>query len=264
MCGGGTSAGGRAKAGKGGLLRLAAHGLRGPLTGIAGYLTMLADRALGRPPEKWREPLGILSVKTAELNRIMDDLLEVSRMEAEPVRAHEPVDLRNVIRDAAERARPRLELAGGTLEADPGTKPLVVDGDSLQLGRIVDNLLNNGLSYTTSEPRLKVTGAIEGGRMLIRVKDNGIGIAGEDRERLFEPFRRGRGPATEQVPGTGLGLYIARKLAQEHGGTVLIELSVVGEGSTFTLSLPPAAASPATAPIPGQESGRGRLGVQSE
>jgi signal transduction histidine kinase len=245
-------------------LRVAAHELRGPLTVIAGYITMLADGALGRPPEKWREPLEIVSVKTAELNRIMDDLLEVSRMEAEPVLAHEQVDVRNVIRGAVERARPRVALAGGTIEANAGNQPLPVDGDAIQLGRIVDNLMNNGLSYTTRAPQLTVTGTSEGGQNLIRVIDNGVGIAGEDRERLFEPFRRGRGPATEHVPGTGLGLYIARKLAQEHGGTLVIELSVLGEGSTFTLSLPRAAGVPAAKPIPGSESGRGRLGVQSE
>ncbi len=245
-------------------LRVAAHELRGPLTVIAGYITMLAGGGLGGTPEKWREPLEILSVKTAELNRIMDDLLEVSRIEAEPMRAQELVDLRNVIRSAVERARPRAALMDGSIEANAGNQPLLVDGDAIQFGRIVDNLLNNGLSYTTRAPQLTVTGASEGGQMLIRVRDNGVGIPSEDRERLFEPFRRGRGPATEQVAGTGLGLYIARKLAQEHGGTLVIELSVVGEGSTFTLSLPRAAGISAPQPIPGPESGRGRLGVQSE
>jgi signal transduction histidine kinase len=244
-------------------LRLAAHELRGPLTVIAGYLTMLSDGALGSPPAKWREPLEILAVKSAELNRIMDDLLEVSRMEAEPLRVHEQVDLRNVIRGAVERAQPRVALAGGKVETQVGNEPLVVEGDPIQLGRVVDNLLSNGLSYTTRAPHLTVSGAAEGRLMLIRVRDNGIGIAGEDRERLFEPFRRGHGPATEQVPGTGLGLYIARKLAQEHGGTLAIELSVVGEGSTFTLALPAAAGASAPAPVPGSESTRGRLGVQS-
>jgi len=244
-------------------LGMAAHELRGPLTVIAGYLSMLSNGALGGPPAKWREPLEVLSVKTAELTLIMDDLLEMSRLESDPSRAHDTIDLRTVIREGVERARPRVALARGRIEVELGSHPLPVLGDASQLGRILDNLINNGLSYTARSPQLLVTTSGEGGRVVLRVSDNGVGIASGDRERLFEPFRRGVSAQTENVPGTGLGLYIARKLAEEHGGTLDIEKSVIGEGSTFALSLPAAAAS-APAGMPTPESVPNRLGVQAE
>ncbi|OLB90578.1 MAG: hypothetical protein AUI15_24380 [Actinobacteria bacterium 13_2_20CM_2_66_6] len=244
-------------------LGMAAHELRGPLTVIAGYLSMLSGGALGGPPAKWREPLGVLSIKTAELNQIMDDLLEVSRLEGEPSRIHDTIDLRTVIREGVERARPRVALARGKIEVELGPQALPVLGDASQMGRILDNLINNGLSYTSKAPHLLVTTSGEGGRVVLRVSDNGVGIASGDRERLFEPFRRGVSPATEHVPGTGLGLYIARKLAEEHGATLVIEKSVIGEGSTFALSIPAAAAS-TPAGVPAPESTGNRLGVQAE
>jgi signal transduction histidine kinase len=249
---------------KGEFLRLAAHELRGPLTVIAGYLTMLDEGALGTPPRRWKEPLATLNVKTAELKRIMDDLLEVSRFEADrgaPARGH--IDLRVLVREAVERARPRLALKHGRIELEPGPLAIGVLGNDSQLSRIVDNLLNNAMSYTATEPSLTVRLGVEGDRATLRVIDNGIGIDERDRERIFEPFRRGNDPAIEKIPGTGLGLYIARKLAEENGGTLTIESTSTGKGSTFLLSLPAATASVQPSAAPASGASVNRLGVQS-
>jgi len=224
-------------------LRVASHELRGPLSVLNGYLTLLAGGDLGAPPVRWREPLEILTAKTAELDGIMDQLLEVSRLDGDLVpRSRLPVDLREVLVAAADRARPRAELAGARVTVEDGA-PVAVVADPRQLGQVIDNLLNNALSYTRVPARVEIGLAVEGHHAVVRVSDNGIGITDEVRRTLFEPFRRGRQAGVEEVPGTGLGLYISRELAESHGGLLALEKSKAGVGSTFALSLPIARAS---------------------
>src|SRR6266550_2306417 len=219
-------------------LRTAAHELRSPLSVLGGYLSLLSGGDLGDPPPKWVGPLEILTAKTWELNRIMDDLLEVSRLDGGVIPGREKLDLRNVLEAAVERARPRATLAGGQISMKCPDQPVEVVADASQLGHLIDNLLNNALIYATRPARILVRLSLEGPCAIVRVADNGIGIPEAIREAVFEPFRRGEQPGFENVPGTGLGLYISRELAAAHGGTLALEKSVVDEGSTFSLTLP--------------------------
>ena len=223
-------------------LRTAAHELRSPLSVLGGYLSLLSGGDLGNPPPKWVGPLEILTAKTWELNRIMDDLLEVSRLDGAVIPGREKLDLRRVVEAAVERARPRAGLAGGQISMKIPDERVEVVADASQLGHLIDNLLNNALIYATRPARILVRLSLEGPCAKIRVDDNGIGIPEGMREAVFEPFRRGQQPGFENVPGTGLGLYISRELAVAHGGTLALQKSVVDEGSTFALTLPLAVA----------------------
>ena len=223
-------------------LRTAAHELRSPLSVLGGYLSLLSGGDLGNPPPKWVGPLEILTAKTWELNRIMDDLLEVSRLDGAVIPGREKLDLRRVVEAAVERARPRAGLGGGQVSMKIPDERVEVVADASQLGHLIDNLLNNALIYATRPARIVVRLSLEGPCAKIRVDDNGIGIPEGMREAVFEPFRRGQQPGFENVPGTGLGLYISRELAIAHGGTLALQKSVVDEGSTFTLTLPLAVA----------------------
>ncbi|TME51890.1 MAG: hypothetical protein E6I53_08320 [Chloroflexi bacterium] len=223
-------------------LRTAAHELRSPLSVLGGYLSLLSGGDLGNPPPKWVGPLEILTAKTWELNRIMDDLLEVSRLDGAVIPGREKLDLRRVVEAAVERARPRAGLGGGQVSMKIPDERVEVVADASQLGHLIDNLLNNALIYATRPARIVVRLSLEGPCAKIRVDDNGIGIPEGMREAVFEPFRRGQQPGFENVPGTGLGLYISRELAVAHGGTLALQKSVVDEGSTFTLTLPLAVA----------------------
>jgi signal transduction histidine kinase len=107
-----------------------------------------------------------------------------------------------------------------------------------QLGRILDNLMTNGLMYSERPARLLVASCREGEKAVVRVADNGVGIPDGEAERVFEPFYRNEDPAFQHVPETGLGLYISRHLAESHGGSLLLESSQLDRGSTFVLSLP--------------------------
>jgi signal transduction histidine kinase len=220
-------------------LRLASHELRGPLSVLAGYLSLLGSGDLGEPPRSWRRPLEILSAKTSELNEIMDELLEVSRLDGDlTARSRTLVDMRDVVAASVERARARADLAGADVRLESSGRAIPVVADPKQIGHVVDNLLNNALAYSPSHTCVTVQSAVRGDFAVVSVTDNGVGIPNGMRASLFEPFRRGHQPGVEDVAGTGLGLYISRELAVSHGGTVTLERSAVGEGSTFALSLP--------------------------
>src|SRR5438876_5730038 len=220
-------------------LRVASHELRGPLSVLAGYLSLLSSGDLGAAPRRWRGPLEILSAKTAELNGIMDELLEVSRLDGDVMaRSRTLVDLREVVESAVERAQPRAALAGAAISVERAEGMITVAADAEQIGHVIDNLINNALAYTHAPARVVIKEALEGDRAVVRISDNGVGIPEESRGVLFEPFHRLRQPGVEGVAGTGLGLYISRELAASHGGTVSLERSAPGAGSTFALSLP--------------------------
>jgi signal transduction histidine kinase len=238
-------------------LHMAAHELRTPITVLTGYLTMLSDGTLGAVPDAWRKSLGILVGKTQELNRIVADLLEASRIEANAVpRNLTRIDLRSAIEEARERALPRAGLLGGEIATGLPADPLPVEADVSQLGRILDNLLNNGLTYCMRAPVVSMDVSVEGDRTVVRVADNGVGIPEGERERVFERFHRTNEPAFRNVPGTGLGLYISRQLAEGHGGSLVVERSTPGRGTVFALALPVATATsngvPPAAVDPGQ------------
>jgi signal transduction histidine kinase len=220
-------------------LHMAAHELRTPITVLAGYLSLLSEGTLGAVPDGWKKALEILTGKTRELNRIVSDLLEASRIEAK-VLSHDlsRVDLRSVVQDAGERALPRAHLLGAEVATHLTPDPVPVEADASQLGRILDNLINNGLTYTVRPPRLAITVSREGDRAVVRVADNGAGIPEKERERVFDRFHRNNEPAFRNVPGTGLGLYISRQLAEGHGGRLAIESSTPGDGTVFALALP--------------------------
>jgi signal transduction histidine kinase len=220
-------------------LHMAAHELRTPITVLTGYLSMLSDGSLGAVPDGWKRPLEILRGKTRELNRVVADLLEASRIEANAVsRNLSLIDLRKVIEDARERALPRAQLLDAEIATRLTADPVPVEADAGQLGRILDNLINNGLTYSVRPPRLSITVSGEGDRAVARVADNGAGIPENERERVFDRFHRANEPAFRSVPGTGLGLYISRRLAEGHGGSLVVESSTPGAGTTFALALP--------------------------
>jgi signal transduction histidine kinase len=220
-------------------LHMAAHELRNPISVLTGYLSLLSDGSLGPAPERWKGSLEVLTAKTRELNHIVTSLLEASRLETNPLpRSRGLTDLRKVVREASDRARPRAGLLGADIATSLTAGPVPVEADAEELGRILDNLINNALTYNVRSPRLSIAVARDRDRAFVRVADNGAGIPEDERERVFERFHRTNEPAFRHVPGTGLGLYISRQLAESHGGSLVIESSKPGDGTVFALALP--------------------------
>src|ERR1700730_15124297 len=199
----------------------------------------LMSEAKTRFLDRWKKSLEILTGKTRELNRIVADLLEASRIEANALpRNLSQIDLRTVIEEARMRALPRAQLLDAEIATRLTADPVPVEADASQLGRILDNLINNGLSYSVRPPRLSITVSGEGDQAVARVADNGAGIPEHQQERFFDRFHRANEPAFRSVPGTGLGLYISRRLAEGHGGSLVVESSTPGAGTTVALALP--------------------------
>jgi signal transduction histidine kinase len=221
-------------------LNMAAHELRTPLSVIAGYVSMMEDGTLGSPPKEWKVPLETLRSKSAELESLISELLIASRLEAGTIPFQgSSVELREVAFAAIERIEPRASLLGATLSHRFPDEPVKVLADPEHLGRILDNLLNNALSYSLGVPRITVT--VQGlPEPRVEIRDRGRGVPADQRLKIFDRFYRIDDPAVRHVPGTGLGLYISRQLATRMGGTLTLERSVPDKGSTFAVRLLPA------------------------
>jgi signal transduction histidine kinase len=219
-------------------LDMAAHELLTPLTVVAGYLSLLSGGTVGSPPEAWETPLGIVLSKTFEMEKIVDDLVNASQLEVTgQLLEREVLDLRSVVDEAVERVRPRADLLGADVTVELPPDPVPVEADASRLGRVMDDLINNALTYTIRTPRVVIGLSTKSRRAILRVTDNGVGIPESERERIFDRLYRIPDPQVV-VPGIGLGLYICRRLVESFGGSVAVESSTTGAGTVFAIRLP--------------------------
>lgn len=215
-------------------MNLVAHELRGPLSVISAYLSMLQAGTVKPEPSS----LGILAAKVQESNQLIDRLLLAARLEggARLAARLEEVDLRAVAEAARERMLPKAELQGARVNLHLPPRPVLAETDDDQLDRILDNLLQNAIAYSGLEPIVDVEVLGQGETVEVLVRDNGRGIPPDSWENVFQQFTR-----LEETPGragTGLGLYISRRLAEGLGGGVDITASEAGKGTSFRLWLP--------------------------
>lgn len=218
-------------------LNMAAHELRTPLTVISGYLSLLREGSFGRAPASWHGPLNVLASMTTELLRLVEDLLLAARLETGRLPSlMESIDLRDLVRLAAQ------PFAAATVLELPET-PVMIRGDRDQIGRLLGQLVTNALAYDRpgEPPWVRLAAEAPANRVVrLVVEDRGRGVPEAERERIFERFYRVEDREHPVQPGTGLGLYIARSLAERHGGSLELEWSEVGVGSRFVLRLPAA------------------------
>ena len=217
-------------------LRLASHELRGPAAMLGGYLSMMEDEALGPIPERMRPVLPLLKAKAAQINMLANEMVEAARLEDRRLQLkRRRVELRDVLRRSLSNATATLDANHHLRFDDRADGPVTIQADVMRLEIIINNLIDNAIKYSPKGGDITVELTVAGGLALVSVRDVGIGIAPEDLARLFIRFNR-IDPKPD-VPGTGLGLYLARELARLHGGD-LVAVSKLGEGSEFTLSLP--------------------------
>jgi two-component system sensor histidine kinase SenX3 len=171
------------------------------------------------------------------VGRIIDDLLDLSRIEAEESPTREPVFVHSVVVEAVERVRPLAHARGIALDCHDLLRWHSVKGDQRQLVSGVANLLDNACKYSDGGSTVEVRSWADGDCVEIEVRDHGIGIPARDLERVFERFYRVDRARSRETGGTGLGLAIVRHVATNHEGDVRVA-SREGEGSVFTLRLP--------------------------
>jgi two-component system sensor histidine kinase SenX3 len=209
------------------------HELRTPIGALAVLADTIADHD---DPDVIRRLVLRVGEESRRAARLVDDLLDLTRIEAAGSGAFEDVDLAEVARAAVERVQTVAAERGSSVEvtAAPGT---VVRGERAQLVSAVANLVDNALKYSAPGAVVQLDVVEEEEAAVIIVRDPGIGIPRRDLERIFERFYRVDRARSRETGGTGLGLAIVRHVAENHGGSVSVE-STEGVGSTFTLRLP--------------------------
>jgi PAS domain S-box-containing protein len=216
-------------------LAMLGHELRNPLAPISTALELM--KLQGTPTfVRERE---IIERQVDHLTRLVDDLLDVSRiMSGKAELARRRVPIVTVVSSAIEIASPLLERRGHHLEVSVESDDLEVGGDAVRLAQVVSNLLTNAAKYTEPGGRIELTAFREGDDVVLRVRDNGIGIGPEMLGSVFDLFAQEQQSLERAKGGLGLGLTIVKSLVELHGGTVTAESPGQGQGSTFTIRLP--------------------------
>ena len=213
------------------------HELRNPLAPLRTSVKLLAQQAQHDPDVRALQE--IMARQVDHLVRLVDDLMESSRITRGTFELRrERVSLASVVQQALETSRSSIEAAGHQLSVALPQEPLWLDGDSVRLVQILSNLLNNAARYTEPKGQVSLTVLREGAEAVIKVRDNGQGIAPEVMAGLFEMFARGPYAGERGRGGLGVGLSISRRLAEMHGGTLDARSDGPGKGSEFQLRLP--------------------------
>jgi len=215
-------------------LAMLGHELRNPLAAIH-----TATELLLRGPSEPERAASIIARQTRKLARLVDDLLEVSRVESgKIVLKRRVVDLRAVVERSVDAMAARAEAAGLRLEVVHDREPVPVDGDPVRLEQVVGNLLSNAVKYTPPGGSVAVEVERVAEAAIVRVADTGTGIAPDQLERIFEPFTQASTTLDRSQGGLGLGLALVRGLVGLHGGTVRARSDGPGRGTELEVRLP--------------------------
>jgi PAS domain S-box-containing protein len=218
-------------------LAMLAHELRGPLAPLRNGLHVL--RLAGDDARTQEEVRAMLERQVCHLARLVDDLLDASRLNRGKVRLqHQALDLAGLVRTTAEDRRREAEQAGLTLSVAVPEAPLLVDGDETRLAQVLTNLLDNAVKFTEAGGRVEVGLTAADGRAVLRVADTGVGLEPALLRTLFEPFRQADQSLDRTKGGLGLGLALIRGLVELHGGEVEAHSNGPGHGSEFVVRLP--------------------------
>ena len=217
-------------------LAILGHELRNPLAPILTALHVMRLRSSDPSTDRERE---VIERQVSHLSRLVDDLLDVSRATMGKIDLRrERLDLATAVARAVEIARPLIEGKRQHLAVSVPVGALFVEGDLVRLAQVIANLLQNAAKYTEPGGHIEVDGRRESGEMIIRVRDDGLGIAPERLASMFELFVQGDQLPDRSQGGLGIGLTLVRSLVQLHGGTVEAFSKGPGQGSEFVIRLP--------------------------
>ncbi|HZX79518.1 MAG TPA: ATP-binding protein, partial [Lysobacter sp.] len=225
-----------------------AHELRNPLAPIRTGLALLETTD---DPALAARTRAVMSRQLGHMVRLIDDLLDLARVTRGTIELkRRPVDVGTLVAGAVEASRPLLDAAGLALEVDMPEPDRVLDADDTRLSQVLTNLLNNAAKFTPAGGRVTLRARASGDRLRMEVEDTGLGLAPDQVERIFEMFVRGHG--SEAHGGLGIGLTLARRLVELHGGRLWAESDGPGRGSRFIAELPVASCTadePATSAV---------------
>jgi signal transduction histidine kinase/CheY-like chemotaxis protein len=218
-----------------------AHELRNPLAPMVNALRLMrSSRATDEMNGQAKE---IMDRQLSHMIRLVDDLLDVSRISRGKLTVRrEPIELSNALQNAVDTVRPLLESEGQSLSIDIPERPIYMQADPVRLSQVFANLLNNASRYTQSGGRIALAADVIGNTARVTVSDNGKGITAEDLPGIFAMFAQDQDAGVRVQSGLGVGLALAKRLVELHGGSIEAASAGAGEGSTFTVRLPVKAA----------------------
>ncbi|MFA6269814.1 MAG: HAMP domain-containing sensor histidine kinase [Candidatus Paceibacterota bacterium] len=231
-------------------LSLASHQIRAPLTAIKGYSSMLLEGDFGVLPQKATDSVQTIMKSCQNLINIVADFLNISRIEqGRMVYEKSNFDLAELTLEVINELKPNIENSGLNLEVDiPQGLDTKINADRNKIKQVIGNIIDNSLKYTLKGSlKISVSNEIDkaqssheatAGKVKIAVKDTGVGIDPSEMNKLFEKFSRTKDAGKTNVTGTGLGLYIAKKMVEAHGGDIKVSSEGVGKGTTFIIELP--------------------------
>ncbi|MGB9743240.1 MAG: ATP-binding protein [Minisyncoccales bacterium] len=220
-------------------ISIASHQLRTPLTAIKGYISMILEGTYGPLPGKMQKPMENVYASNERLIKLVNDLLNISRLEAGRIEFKwEPISIGELIENIVSELKINAEKKGLYLKiVKPKEKLPPITADKDKLRQVILNLIDNAIKYT-QQGGITIKLKIENLKLKIAVADTGEGMTQEEINKLFEMFSRASAGTELNVSGTGIGLYVAKKFAEAHGGRIWVESTGKDKGSTFIVELP--------------------------
>jgi len=219
-------------------INIAAHELRTPLGAMMGYASFVEKRA----PQKLRGPMRFMVASTLRMRTMVDAMLTIQGLDAGTTFLRvTSVDVQSIIEKVSSDFQPMAELEGHIIRVNLPDELPIVQGDGEKIGLVLSNLLSNAIKFTPEKGHIEITAEDHDEVVLVSVRDNGVGIAPEDHERIFERFYQAGAEHIAGHGGIGIGLTIVKHLVELHGGQVWVK-SEVGKGSKFSFTLPKMAA----------------------
>jgi PAS domain S-box-containing protein len=223
-----------------------AHELRNPLAPIRQAASLASHASATAEQIRWSN--GVIERQAAHMARLLDDLLDVSRITRGRLEVRRSrVTLRSIVDAAVETARPAIDVGKHELRIELPAEPVQLDVDALRIAQVLGNLLTNAAKYTSAQGTIKLIAAREGSEAVVRVIDNGIGLAAEDLPRIFQMFAQVRPTLDRKEAGLGIGLALSKALVELHGGELEGRSEGLGKGSEFIVRLAVAEPQPGVA-----------------
>jgi PAS domain S-box-containing protein len=214
-----------------------AHEMRNPLAPIMSAVQILHRTSGDGPQYAWARD--VIERQTKHLTRLVDDLLDVSRISRGKVTLNkQPLELATIVNHAMETSRPLIQAHGHSISLSLPSEPVWIEGDQIRIAQVVSNLLNNAAKYSEPNRQIWLTAATENGQAVIRVRDAGVGISPEVLPRIFDLFAQADRSLDRAKGGLGIGLSLVKQLVDLHGGSVEAKSEGIGKGSEFIVRLP--------------------------
>jgi signal transduction histidine kinase len=221
------------------LISMVSHELRTPLTSIKGFLSHFISGNTGTVNELQNKFLNIMNKESDHLLSLVDNLLEFSRIEKGGLKSkNEKVNIDELVKGVVEAVEPQLTSRRVDLVLDLKCGSSEFMGDDLRIAQVIKNLIGNALKFTKENPRIEISSSIKDGSVEIRIKDNGIGMDGEQLSKIFSKFYQADSSLTRRFGGMGLGLAISREIVEAHKGLIWAESEGKDKGSSFIFTLP--------------------------